>query len=160
MLLKSNALQEQFFEWALRDRNPVGIFVEYPAIQQKLTDNLLQTRIGRLGGQALNIKKVNLQGKENIKEKVVTLLFEGKPISILDENQEIIFKGNYRLTLREVFNIFHNKESEVGNLEFFHEGIVNWNTHRLGSWNADKGEYERIDLQQANWWKNFHTLRP
>lgn len=154
LLLRSDNLQEKFFEWTLRDKNPVGVFIQFPALQENLTASLLQTRIGRLGGHALAIAKVPIEG-ENEQQKIVTLLVEGKPVSILDEEKLILFKGNYALKLKEIFNIFRNKENDVGNLEFFHEGIINWNTHRFGSWNADLKKYERVDLNQSKWWEQL-----
>jgi hypothetical protein len=116
----------------------------------------LSGRIGRLGGRDLKINKVSIN--EAVEEKILTLPFEGKPISILDENKLVIFRGNYKLTIAEIFSIFKNKVFRAGDLEYLKDGIINWNSHHLGYWDADQQTYVQIDLDQAGWWRQLPLL--
>lgn len=146
LLLRDPLLQDHFFEWVIRDGIDPAPYIEFPAMQRKVTANKLNGRIGRLGGLGLKIQR------EQPNRKILTLPFEGKDINILDEKLEIMMSGHYRLTIKEVFHIFSKKETNVGNLEYFAMGITNWNTHWLGWWNADEQVYEVVDLTQADWW--------
>lgn len=139
----------QLMNWILRDHNNPSIFIQYPSLQQKIMESTLSGRIGRLGGTALTIQK-----QKSLKEisKFAALQIEGRAVNILDEKKVITFRGNYRLTVHEIFEIFRNKHLRVGNLEFLAEGVINWNIHHLGWWNADKQVYERIDIDKKNWW--------
>ncbi len=153
LLLEDSELQERFFQWVIRDRNDAAIFIQYPALQEKLVDCMLNGRIGRIGNGLLQIQKTD--------KKIVTLAFEGNPINILDETQRYTFKGGYTLTVAEVFEIFRNKFAEAGNLEFMAEGVINWHYLNLGHWDAQNEQYQVIDMEQAAWWEQlpaFETL--
>lgn len=154
-LLKTDPrLEDQFWSWTLRDHNAVGPFIQYPAMQIKLVDSNINGRIGKIqGGQLLKIKKKNFSDRI---EKTLTLPFEGKDLSILNEEALIHFKrGNYTLRLKEIWKIFKKKFHKVGNLEFLNQGIVNWNTLKLGHWDAAKKKYQSINLNRRDWWREL-----
>jgi hypothetical protein len=156
LLMEDKNLQLEFIEWAIRDGNPSEIFIQFPSLQKKIVRTNLSGRIGRLGGRLLKIKK---QAKSlGIFEKVVTLPFEGKDISLLDENKLVTFKGNYTLYIKEIFAIFENKNFDVGNLELFTNGVTNWNTHRLAWWDAKKNSYQAIDISKPEWWAQLPVI--
>ncbi len=156
LLFEDTNLQKSYFEWSLRDKNPIAPFIEFPYLQQLLVDCSLNGRISRFGGEVLRIQ---MQPVDKLKsQKILTLPFEGKPLSLLDENLLITFRGNYRLTLAEVFKVFKDKMYKVGNLEFMQEGIINWNVHHLGWWDADKQAYQQIDLESQSWWSQLPLL--
>jgi hypothetical protein len=164
-LFYNDNLLKEFFLWALRDKNSVAVFVEFPALQETLSRCGLQQRLGRFDGIALKLNKVPVSSHENVNvaHKIVTLPFEGRELSILDESKMVTFQGNYKLSIREVFEIFYNKFKKVGNLEFFSQGIVNWNAHKLGWWDEVGGTYHTIDLYQNEWWNQlplFETITP
>lgn len=153
LLLDDPLLLKKFLEWTLRDKNSVPPFIQYPALQNKLVSCSLNGRIGRIaGGTTLKIKKIK---EENDWIKIVTLPFEGRDISILDDQKKIEFRGHYQLTIAQVFEIFRNKYAKVGNLEFLEAGIVNWNVHHLGWWNDKLKKIQRIDLNKTDWWMQF-----
>lgn len=152
LLLGDPALRHSFFIYALRDCDEVDFFIEFPALQERLSLSNLQGRIGRMGGEWLKVERHSC-GTSNVKEKIVTLPFEGKGLSILDPGAMVHFRGNYNLTVGEIFDVFKNKNREVGNLEFMANGIANWNVHKLGWWNADTGKYEAVPLIDRDWWK-------
>lgn len=158
LLFEDEDLMNDFFLWTLRDGLDVAPYIEFPANQEIITRNNLRGRIGRLGGDLLKIQKMPADEGLQYKEKVLTLPFEGREISILDENRKIVFRGNYILTIKEVFKIFQNKHADVGNVEFFSQGITNWNANYLGWWNADKKIYVVIDIEDSEWWKSLPTM--
>lgn len=149
LLFKDEKLKISFMNWAIRDKISVAPFIEFPAMQRKIVESALNGRIGRMGGTSLKISKEN-QSQDII--KVLTLPIEGRPINILDEFKIITFRGNYSLSIRQIFDSFKNKYKEVGNIEFMSDGIINWNAHLLGWWDADKNDYNIINLKQNAWW--------
>lgn len=160
LLFTDTRLRDAFFDWVVRDHLAVDIFVEFPALQEKITKSSLQSRIGRLGGTALKLRKKTTLGEagEEWQEKSVTLLMEGREVSLLDERLEVTFRGNYKLTVGQIFETFSRKFKEVGNLEFFSEGVTNWNTHKLGWWDEDRKEHKAIDITHEHWWKQLPHL--
>lgn len=153
LILADANLRNVYFEWIFKDKNTVVPFIQFPHLHSKIVDCSLNGRIGRLGGRHLQVcKQLTNSGQLT---KTLTLLMEGKPISLLDENKIVTFKGNYKLSIKEIFSVFKNKLYKVGNLEFFENGINNWNAHHLGFWNADKKIHHKIDLDQSLWWKEL-----
>lgn len=155
LVLKQEDLAEELFLWVLRDRLDVRPFVEFPHQQWKINRYALNGRLSKLGGKDLAIQKVDC---ENGFKKILTLPFEGKAVSILDENKSVLFRGNYGMTIREVFECFDYKRIEAGNLEYMADGIINWNAHHWGYWDADLKDYVRIDFDKDAWWKELPVL--
>lgn len=155
LVLQDEELAEELFVWILRDGIDVRPFIEFPHQQWKINRYALNGRLSRLGGKDLAVQKVD---HENGLEKVLTLPFEGQPISILDETKSVLFRGNYGLTIREVFEIFDYKRIEAGNLEYMADGIINWNAHHWGYWDADLKDYVRIDFEKDAWWRDLPVL--
>lgn len=154
LLFEDQELKNAFMLWSLQDKNAVAPFIQFPGIQEKLVDCALSGRIGRQGGNTLRIKKeYNEEG--SVRLKLLTLPIEGQDINILDGNHLYTFRGNYTLTINEMFEVFRNKKTYIGNLEFFAEGITNWNNHRLGWWDADKQVYQTIDVDKPEWWNQL-----
>lgn len=154
LLADNLCLREEFFQWTIRDRVDVDVFLQFPALREKLFQAYLTTRIGRFGS-VLRLHKV-AEGQSL--RKIVTLPFEGREVNILDEQRAITFRGNYRMTLKQIFGVFAAKMERVGDLEFLGNGINNWNSHLLGWWDADSKEYHQIDLNRAAWWKELPVL--
>lgn len=155
LLIQDQAARQEFFTWAMRDRNEVKPYIQFPATQQKIASSNLQGRIGRMGGEQLQI---SVQDADGVQEKILTLPFEGQMINILNDQTVITFRGNFKLTIAEVFEVFRNKNTRVGDLEFLKDGITNWNVHELGWWNADKNAYEVVDISKPGWWKQLPFL--
>ncbi len=155
-LLDSNtALREAFFQWTIRDRVDVDTFIQFPALRERLSKAYLTARIGRFGGSFARAQKVATQGGMR---KLVTLPFEGKQISVLDDQRAVTFRGNYRLTMKQIFAIFAAKMERVGDLEFLGNGINNWNAHLLGWWDADAKEYQQVTVTRNAWWKELPVM--
>ncbi len=156
-LLQDQDLCNLFFTYLLRDHLEIDFFIQFPALHEKLLTSNLQGRIGRMGREYLKIVKVgisqNIISNSISQEKNVTLPFEGIPCNILNPFTEVHLRGNYSLTINEVFEIFKNKYREVGNLEFLAEGISNWNVHKLGWWDDRRKKFELLSLINKDWWK-------
>ncbi len=156
LLVENKEIRNDFMLWTFRDGNLAKIFIEYPALQKKLVECQLNGRIGRVRCTDLKVKKVTrVENGKEVLEKIVTLPFEGVERNILDGSLEITFKGNYRLTVDEIFQIFKDKKYKVGNLEYLAYGVCKWNVHKWGYWSEDKQDYELIDLAHHQWWKQL-----
>ncbi|NGX57924.1 MAG: hypothetical protein K940chlam3_00825 [Chlamydiae bacterium] len=153
LVLEYPSLQENFFSWVLRDDNPVDVFIEFPGITEWIITSDLSNRLGRVGDQ-VRLEKIH-------GEKHVTIKFEGKRESILDPEKMIEFRGGYRLSLNQIFEVFSQKYFEVGNLEVFSEGVTNWNSFKMGHWDEDLKDYVLIDFIKDDWWNqlpHFETI--
>jgi hypothetical protein len=180
-LLKSRALSENFFKSIMRDNTEVCLFIQYPALFERLKTSYLIPRIGRFSQPMLRLEKKTTQ---NGFEKVVTLPFlsvDGvKRINILNESAEITLQHGWKLTVKKICQIFSEKNENPGDLEFFGSvGIANWNSRELGTFKANEfnkraapngmidlikkvflnfpknKEYELIDLEKEEWWKQL-----
>lgn len=155
LIFENVNLREAFFEWMLRDRLPATVFIEYPALVSTINDNLLNGRIGTVGGDRLKIQKI-LKNHELL--KVVTLPFEGREISILDRRQKIHLRGGFTLTIDEIFKLFKDKPRRFVDVEYFAHGIANWNAQHLGYCIPSQKRYKTINLEQAEWWRQLPPL--
>lgn len=155
LLREDPLLLESFILWTVRDGVNPAPFIEFPALADKLTALSLSSRIGRVNGSLLALRKVEREGN---KEKVVTLPFEGVPHSLLDPALRLRVRGGVTISLEEIFSCFAHKAYEVGEFELFAEGIIAWNAHQLGWWNSALGGYERINLAASRWWEALPRL--
>ena len=113
-LIKNNpVLRERFFNWAILFRNNVDAFVQFPRTVEKLAEAGIAERIGKYGGQDLIIEEAIVGGKIH---KDLTLPFEGRRESILDEKHIVTFSHDYKLSIQEIFNIFKARSTNMGNL--------------------------------------------
>jgi len=148
-------IKENFFNWTLRDHLPHEIFIQYPHVSDLINDHRLNGRIGTVAGHHLKIQK---RGKGEYQVKTVTLPFEGKDIEILDLEREITFRGHLKLTIKEIFELFKDKPNRFVDVEYFAQGITNWNAQHLGYYDTLKKNYEVISLEQKEWWKQLPPL--
>lgn len=146
----SAAIQDDFFQWILRDQMSCIPFIEFPALIETISRSHLNGRLACQGSHLLKIKKESIEG--NNVQKIVTLPFEGRDINILDENLMVTFRGHLKMRLKEIFEVFKSKELVAGDLEFMREGIINWNIHQLGYWDDEEKQYKQVDVDQAKWW--------
>ncbi|NGX43803.1 MAG: hypothetical protein K940chlam7_02107 [Chlamydiae bacterium] len=142
-VLEDTTLREEFLRWIIQDHNSPEVFIQYPGLQEKLVDSTLSPRTGFQGEKHLRIQK-----KENL--KIVTLPFEGKKVSILDEEKEVHFSGNLTLTMKEIFAVFKARMKEIGELEYFQDGIRHFNPKRI---------YDFVDLEKEKWWEILPVLK-
>ena len=148
LLLVDDILAESFFNWVIRDGIDPIPFIEFPYFQGKIVDAEMNGRIGRMGGHHLKVKKVD-------GEKQLTLLIEGCEESILELNRPIYFRGDYVLTISDIFATFKEKKTHPGNLECFPTGIINWNAHCMGWWDDRVKAYEVVDVTVESWWEQL-----
>lgn len=148
LLLNDAVGMDHFFKWSLRNCLSVQVFVEFPEITKKINVCLLRNRIGAYKGKALEC--VAKDGKKD-----VTLLMEGKPVSLLEGKKQVQFSHGLTLTVDQVFEVFKQKNYEEGHLAFFEDGVRNWDAHRLGPVNSDLKIAKEIDLDQKDWHKQL-----
>jgi len=152
LLERSEAVRENFFLWTFRDKNCAQVFIEFPAVQERLVACNLNGRIGRINSAHLQIKKIPLSDDARTKERVVTLPFEGRDVNILDESNEVHFRGHFSMTVDEAFAMFKDKIYRVGKLEYLAHGITNWNVHLWGFWDDQEKHYHFVDFTHNEWW--------
>lgn len=159
LLLRDSKLKEDFFLWIIRDRISPEVYIEFPNVAEEIRSNLLTGRIGTLGGDKLKVQKW-LQGDSRFqtKIKVASLPFEGKDYNLLDMKQKVTFRGNYTLTIEEIFKLFQEKPRRFVNVEYFAQGITNWNAQHMGYWMENEEKYSVIDLNQHKWWRQLPPL--
>lgn len=160
-ILNSKQSAATLFKWVLRDRLPVEPLIQYPYMVELLRKALMVGRISRMGGDLLKIKETPLAPGSGVVEKTLTLPCEGKDVNILDPFTKVKFRGEYTLTIADIFESFSRKKFSPGNLEFMREGVINWNTHKLAYWDAPEQHYVAIDLLCDQWWTQlpeFETI--
>ena len=101
-----------------------------------------------MGGKDLKIR----QGKY----KYLTLPFEGRELSIMNDASKIEFSQGLNLTMGEVFKIFENKLYEGGILEYMTEGIINFSPLEIGHFK--NGQVEPIPVKAKKWWEKLPLL--
>lgn len=145
-------LRESFFIWTIRDKMSPAAFIQFPAMQEKITASSLAGRIGRVNGQMLQITKIVTSAGV---EKIMTLPFEGRNVNILDDKLAYTFRGNFTLTVARIFEIFANKFARAGDIELLAEGVINWNYLKMGWYDADQNRYHVVDVKKPGWWKRL-----
>lgn len=155
LVMSDLAIREKFLNWTIRDHLLPDVFIEYPHLADLINGYLLNGRIGTVSGNHLKIQR---KGKGAFQIKTVTLPFEGREVEILDLNRLITFRGNLTLSIREIFELFQDKPNRFVDVEYFAQGITNWNAQHLGYYDTSKGGYEVISLEQKEWWKQLPPL--
>ena len=159
ILIGNRPLRNEFFKWALRDHNPVDVFVEYPRTQIRIKQANLSVRIAYQCKSCLR-----LEMRDGVKDVTLPSNVQGKKkpvrISLLNEKRTVTFRGNYTLSIGEVLDTCQGKYHKPGNIEFFagDGGFENWNGYEWGYWDTKAEEYVWIDLDQENWWKQLRVV--
>jgi hypothetical protein len=148
VLLNNPHLLSTFFKWSLLNSLSVQVYVEFPGTVRKIERSLLKARIGSFGGTALTCSDVG-------GEKDVTLLMEGKPVSILNGKNVVEFSHALTLTVDKIFKIFRRKNYDESYLTFFEDGIRNWDSHRQSPIKPDGSLAAEIDLESPDWFEKL-----
>lgn len=151
-LLSKSFYLTLFFKWSLINPLSPRIFAEFPALTEEIDNSNLKPRIGTYGGNGL--KYTEEQGFKD-----VTLLFEGKPVSILNRKRKVELSHHLVLTIDEVFKQFQRKNFVEGNLTYFEDGVTNWDPHEMGPRNGLTGKVERIDLNRSDFYKQLRERK-
>ncbi|ADI38664.1 putative uncharacterized protein [Waddlia chondrophila 2032/99] len=149
-------LRNRFFNWVLRDRIDPEPFIEFPATCQRLTQARLAHRIGFYGGGDLKVKDVEMPEGEMRRD--LTLPMGEKEVSLLDDRLVVHLEKEYELTVGQVFEMFVNRQWEIGNIEYFKDGISNWNPKHLGPYDPNTKKYEQIDFAKESWWEHLPVV--
>ncbi len=174
LLVQNSRLQDEFFKWILRDPNSVKAFVEFPAIQEKIKNCHLSTRIKRMGKKALQVIRQPVIGKHYSVKQVTLPFVVGKGaeenvirVNILNGKNVVHFTDGVKISMKKIFQIFAHKrdKQEPGDLEAMEKGITLWN-FKYGRWTGHTKlvgkeqvkEYEVADFSKANWWEQLPTF--
>lgn len=159
ILLEDRALQHEVFGWTLKNAVSPKAIIEFPATTKRLKQCYLVGRIGRYAYEnVMSIDKTDIltDSETSAKQKILSLPFRGKKISILDETKYVEFRGDVIATIKDVFDDMKNKNNDAGSFEFIGKhGFRNWNTHKLGYWDAKAKVWRTTNLKADNWWKQL-----
>lgn len=170
-LIENNQeLREDFFKWAIRDYNPVEVFIKNPNTHKWLKHGYLSGILGRIRKpnqeEILQYKEITTK-IEGIKKRVLTLpIYHGKYneydpnkqkyINILDPNSNVTFeRGGYTLTLQEMWEELHTKRYKESRINFSAQGgLINF--HPVdGVWNATNQAFEPLNINEGEWLDNI-----
>jgi len=148
-IVSNESERKRFFQWTIRHKNNADAFVIFRNTAEKFINSSLSTRIGFYGGDDLKIQQ---EGKE----KVLTLTIDGIHQNILDGSQHYTLKNDYTLSVDQMLQVFKDRQSIIGNLEYFPGvGVVNFNPNCLGAYIPATNSYEFIDLSKEDWFKQL-----
>lgn len=157
LLLRDRRLNQDFFNWALQNNNGISQYVQFPNSCKLLKTSFIASRLNNFCGEALSIKKFPKEdGTPNVQEKILQLPFYNgtttEKISILDLSREVTLNLGWKLSIKKIFDIFAKKKQDAGNVEFLGvNGIMNWNTRKLGSWHPQTRTFSVIDIDDSEW---------
>lgn len=147
LLIKQDSLKMRFFKWTLQNDHLVPIFVQYPALSERIRECLLEGRLG-----------VTHSLKYNEKNKDVLIRTEkGKLFSLLNSKNRVYLNKRDSITVNEIFEIFRKKNTEEGRLTFQGKGLSNWDPHRFGRLNGKTGKFQGIDLERSKWYAQLKS---
>jgi hypothetical protein len=151
-LLNNKMERQRFFRWTIRHRNHCEPYILFRSTAEKLTDCNLSARIGYYGGEDLKVLTID-------QRKLLTLRINGHDCNILDGHLFYTLEKDYRLSVDEILGIFRDRQTVIGNLEYFkNEGITNFNPKRLGPYNPETDHYDMIDLNSERWWEQLRPI--
>lgn len=160
LLNQDPELQRKFFQWTLTTCNHPASLIEYPAVTSRIRRAYyLSSHIGTVGSQLLKIQK--LQAPDDSPawfEKMLTLPFEGKYVSLLNENQLIDLGFGYQLTVKQFFQDFRKKQYKRSSTELFATGVLNWSSKEIGRWDEEGKTIRHISLKERDWWEELPLL--
>lgn len=149
LLLRDSSIREEYFKW-VSEGNEADPFIQFPAKATSLTWHSVSKILGHHGGHQLQVE-VHHTPRGCYKD--LTMLFEGKRESILDDRKVVVLKHGYSLTLAEIFYIFRKRAEGFGNVEFSStKGFINWNPIKMGSYDPLLQSYHQINLDVENWY--------
>lgn len=146
---------DDFANWAIRDYNPVDVFITCRHTQKEIKNALLACILGRIRKpgeeEVLAFKEVATK-VDGVRKRVLTLPFYHGPfnkfeaslqkrVNILNPNKEVTFiTGNYTLKLKEIWAESSLKNKREARFNFCAWGLINFHPVR-GYWDVAKQDY-------------------
>lgn len=141
-------LRHKFFNWIAEGADTES-FILFPFTVDRLIWNHVSKVFAHHGSHHLKVEMKNVAHR---KFRDLTMLFEGRRESIINEEKVICFRHDYALTIKEIFYVFRKRAEAFGNIEFSpSNGFINWNPIKLGSYNPLTEDYHLIDLERKSW---------
>ncbi|MFV0340269.1 MAG: hypothetical protein ACK5MA_06540 [Parachlamydiaceae bacterium] len=147
LILNNKRFCKNFFKWSLLNRLSVQVCVEFPHLTEKLSRSGLKMRLGTYQGKHLKVVA-------RAHSKDVSMVMEGKPVSLLKGHRVVHFPNQVDKTVDQVFDVFRKKNQDEGMLTFFEEtGVTNWDPHQQSPVNPEGDAVDLIDLDKDEWYK-------
>jgi hypothetical protein len=149
LLLKDRILRNRFFQWAIRDNNPIAPIVYFPSLAEQLIRCNLAQRIGYNKGADLLIRKS--YSSEGHAIRTLHIPVEGSQVNIGNQEKKVTLKDGTELTLGQLLEIFRKKRHGSNDIEFFPGvGITYWPSYE---------PWKVLDLDNTEYWKDGPQLK-
>lgn len=172
-----------FIKWAFRDGCSADVFIEFPNEAKLASKAFLDKRSGAVHGtEGLCVitrtdqKKtvaIRMYGSVVEDESYVPLPKEGF-VEVLNKERKVKLKNAideylrrpakqkaapYELPIGDIYRQFSLKTTSYQRVDYTNEGIINWNSSRLGSYNPETNRYRMVDLSAENWFEQLPVTK-
>lgn len=149
IILENSFMRVNFFKWSFVNNLSVKVFVEFPALTEKLSRSGLKMRLGATGGEEMEI--VEAPGKKDVR-----ILVEGKSVSFLKGHRVVPLSHGVMKTIDQICEGYRQKNKVEGDLTFFKgRGVCNWDPHKQSPVSLEGEPLEPLDLDEENWYKKL-----
>jgi hypothetical protein len=123
LLRQDPTSREEYFHFVFQDTKDslvpaVHIAVQFPQIQNRITNSFLGRRAARLNNNGIIFKEAPDGTKD------VLLKVDGHYESLRDDTKKITFRDTSAFTIAEILKSFSSKPSDLGELEYFQDGVL------------------------------------
>lgn len=167
-LMANEEYRNDFFNWALRDYNPVDVFIMFRNTQKKIKYALLSGILGRIrkpGEQGpLRIEEVWTEKAGKIGKRILTLPFyqgdhlrfnpdDAKRINILKPSDLVTFASNFTLSIDQLWKELAVKLVKDSKINYSAEhGLINYHPAE-GVWDGQNQRFIKHVLDRESWWR-------
>ena len=154
--------RDDVFNWVFRNRNQDDSLVKFPGHAKRLRDCFLASRIEdeKHKQPALKVCYRPTSEEGNVRLDLTLPIGLNDEVSILDESQVINFRGNIKMTIKEVLeNQFAEKDEVNGKLEFLdHWGpekkpkIELYDSHEWGYRDSEGVFHSDVNFDSPDWY--------
>ena len=166
---KDEEYRLEFFNWALRDHNPVNVFILCPNAKDRIKEAYLEKIAGRIrkaNEEVLQFRKIETKTR-GIERIVLTLpIYEGsceapfdpqlrKYVNISDPSTKVHFfedsDKQFTMSIAELFKDQANKNAVEPTTTLTYPGLILWRSGN-GIWNTQTNKYMPLDTSSTTKW--------
>ncbi len=147
--------RDTFFRFVFRNtkggcNDAVHIAIQFPVTRKRIMQSFLDKRLRRVQNNGLALSEQAASNGGGQVTKDVTILIEGRAVSLRDLERPITLRDGEVRPLREILKVFTDKNIAMGDYEYTAQGIEHCFPKR-----------PRVDFTKRDWWKDlpeFETL--
>lgn len=144
----SDFLTTEWVKFCLREKCSNDVFTQFPHEKILISGCHLAKRTGAVH-QSEGIKVINQSGRKVVAMKMNTAIGHSEWVNILDKSLKVTLPNlinadapPYELSIGEMFEQFKKKTQGYENVEYVEDGVVNWHSGILGSFDPSVGKYD------------------